>query len=61
VRPVFQAASCKPAFFCTTIHSFAQSFRQNLIDALLENFYLAHQIEPGSLKTLRLSFEGAAA
>jgi len=47
--------------FCTTIHSFAQSFRQNLIDALRQNFYLAHQIEPRSLRTLRLSFEDVAA
>jgi hypothetical protein len=49
------------ALFCTTMHRFAQSFDQNLIDVLERNFYRARQIEPGSLKTLRLSFEDAAA
>jgi hypothetical protein len=30
------------------------------VDAENQKFYLAPQIEPGSLRTLRLSFEGAA-
>src|SRR6266849_2925688 len=47
--------------FCTCVHTFAQSFRQNSIDCLKQNEYLARQIEPGSLRTLRVSFEGAAA
>ncbi len=47
--------------FCTCVHRFAQSLQQNSIDVVKENEYLARQIEPGSLRTLRVSFEGAAA
>jgi hypothetical protein len=46
--------------FCTSVHRFAQSFEQNLIDGANEKFYFAHQIEPGSLRTLRINLEGAA-
>jgi len=46
--------------FCTPVHRFAQVFDQNLIDAENEKDYLARQIEPGSLRTLRISLEGAA-
>ena len=47
--------------FCTAVHTFAQSLQQNSIDGLKQNEYRSRQIEPGSLKTLRVSFEGAAA
>jgi hypothetical protein len=46
--------------FCTSAHRFAQRFDQNLIDGTNEKHYLARQIEPGSLRTLRLSLQGAA-
>jgi hypothetical protein len=48
-------------FFCTIVHRFAQRFAPNLIDAENKKLYLAPQIEPGSLRTLRLSLQGAAA
>jgi hypothetical protein len=47
-------------FFPTPIHTFAQPFPPISIDAQNRIHYLPHQIEPGSLKTLRLSFERAA-
>jgi hypothetical protein len=31
-----------------------------LIDGANEKFYFAYQIEPGSLRTLRINLEGAA-
>ncbi|PYU48793.1 MAG: hypothetical protein DMG48_18880 [Acidobacteria bacterium] len=46
--------------FCTLVHRFAQVFDTNLIDDEKRNIYLAHQIEPGSLRTLRINLEGAA-
>jgi hypothetical protein len=42
------------------MHRFAQCFAQISIDGAIVKVYLAHQIEPGSLRTLRLSLEGAA-
>jgi hypothetical protein len=47
--------------FCTIVHRFAQRFDQNLIDAAKGKDYFAFQIEPGSLRTLRINLEGAAA
>jgi hypothetical protein len=47
-------------FFCTLIHKFAQIFPHNSIDALQHCDYLPRQIEPGSVRTLRLSSKGAA-
>jgi len=35
-------------------------FQQNLIDAEKGKDYFAFQIEPGSLRTLRINLEGAA-
>jgi hypothetical protein len=46
--------------FCTTVHRFAQWFKQNLIDGANRKNYFACQIEPGSLRTLRINLEGAA-
>jgi hypothetical protein len=46
--------------FCTIIHRFAQWFAQNLIDDGNGKDYLARQIEPGSLRTLRVNLDGAA-
>ena len=46
--------------FCTIVHSFAQCFIHISIDAANEKAYFAFQIEPGSVRTLRLSFQGAA-
>jgi hypothetical protein len=45
---------------CTVMHRNAQSWEQNLIDGEKRKDYLAPQIEPKSLRTLRLGFEGAA-
>src|SRR5258707_11312255 len=45
---------------CTSVHRFAQRFEQNLIDGANGNLYLARQIEPGSLRTLRINLRGAA-
>jgi len=42
------------------MHRFAQRFDQILIDGANGNHYLATQIEPGSLRTLRINLEGAA-
>jgi hypothetical protein len=47
--------------FCTLIHKFAQSFPLILIDGQNRCDYRARQIELKSLKTLRLSLEGASA
>ncbi len=41
------------AFFCTSIHKFAQTSPPISIDAPQRNEYLPRQIEPESLKTLR--------
>jgi hypothetical protein len=46
--------------FCTPFHRNAQSSDHNLIDGADGKHYLARQIEPGSLRTLRLGLEGAA-
>jgi hypothetical protein len=46
--------------FCTIVHRFAQVFDQNLIDGENEKDYFAFQIEPGSLRTLRINLEGAS-
>jgi len=46
--------------FCTIVHRFAQVFDQNLIDGENGKDYFAFQIEPGSLRTLRINLEGAA-
>jgi hypothetical protein len=46
--------------FCTPIHNFAQTFPHNSIDAAKHCDYLPRQIEPGSVRTLRLSSKGAA-
>ena len=45
------AQAGKSAFtsFCTTIHTFAQTFPPISIDAKIRFHYLPHQIEPGSL------------
>src|SRR5882757_7727257 len=51
----------QPPIFPTAVHTFAQTFPLNSIDAAKHNEYLPLQIEPKSLKTLRLSFESAAA
>jgi len=45
--------------FCTSVHRFAQSCEQNLIDGESGNYYFACQIEPGSFRTLRINLEGA--
>jgi len=50
-----------PRFFPTPIHKFAQRSSPISIDARKRQEYLPRQIEPKSLKTLRLSFESAAA
>jgi hypothetical protein len=47
--------------FCTIVHMFAQSFAGNLIDGKKDERYRAPQIEPGSLKTLRVNVRHAAA
>jgi len=49
------------AIFPTPVHTFAQASQQNSIDDVTRKEYLPLQIEPKSLKTLRLSFESAAA
>jgi hypothetical protein len=46
--------------FCTIVHRFAQVFDTNLIDGANGNIYFAFQIEPVSLRTLRINLEGAA-
>jgi hypothetical protein len=46
--------------FCTPVHRFAQEFRENSIDGAKGKYYFAFQIEPGSLRTLRINLEGAA-
>jgi hypothetical protein len=46
--------------FCTGVHRFAQVFARNLIDEEKGKDYFAFQIEPGSLRTLRINLEGAA-
>jgi hypothetical protein len=46
--------------FCTIVHRFAQVFETNLIDGENEKDYFPFQIEPGSLRTLRINLEGAA-
>jgi hypothetical protein len=46
--------------FCTPVHRFAQEFGANLIDGAKGKYYFASQIEPGSLRTLRINLEGAA-
>jgi hypothetical protein len=46
--------------FCTPVHRFAQEFGENLIDGAKGKYYFASQIEPGSLRTLRINLEGAA-
>jgi hypothetical protein len=46
--------------FCTPMHRFAQLSHPICIDAAHKNFYFAFQIEPGSLRTLRINLEGAA-
>jgi len=46
--------------FCTPVHRFAQRFDQDLIDGANGKHYLARQIEPGSLRTLRINLRGAA-
>src|SRR6267143_2248952 len=53
-----RVGSCRE--FCTIVHRFAQVFEQNLIDAVNRKIYFAFQIEPGSLRTLRINLEGAA-
>jgi hypothetical protein len=45
--------------FCTRVHRFAQEFDTNLIDGANGKYYFASQIEPGSLRTLRINLEGA--
>jgi hypothetical protein len=47
-------------FFCTPVHRNAQEFGENSIDGTKEKYYFASQIEPGSLRTLRINLEGAA-
>jgi hypothetical protein len=47
--------------FSSVMHSFPQVTLPISIDAPQFRDYLRVQIEPKSLKTLRLSFEGAAA
>jgi hypothetical protein len=47
--------------FPTTIHQFAQPHPLISIDARKRQEYRARQIEPRSLETLRLTFEGVAA
>jgi hypothetical protein len=46
--------------FCTCVHRFAQGCDQILIDEEKENHYCALQIEPGSLRTLRVNLDGGA-
>jgi hypothetical protein len=46
--------------FCTPVHRFAQEFAENSIDGAKGKYYFACQIEPGSLRTLRINLEGAA-
>ena len=46
--------------FCTIVHRFAQVFDTNLIDGANGKIYFAFQIEPVSLRTLRINLEGAA-
>jgi hypothetical protein len=41
------------------MHRFAQEFDANLIDGAERKYYFACQIEPGSLRTLRINLEGA--
>jgi hypothetical protein len=55
IGPFSDAGSEPP--FCTLVHIFAQRFLRNLIDARKHNHYLARQIEPGKLETLRISLE----
>jgi hypothetical protein len=43
------------------MHKFAQHYAPIFIDAQVKREYRARQIEPKSLETLRLSFEGGAA
>jgi hypothetical protein len=50
-----------PSRFSSVMHSFPQVALPISIDAPQLRDYLRVQIEPKSLKTLRLSFEGAAA
>jgi len=70
-KPVLQGSRCvllllsvylgdKGQEFCTSVHRFAQLCDQNLIDGADNYIYLAPQIEPGSLRTLRINLEGAA-
>jgi hypothetical protein len=53
--------SFRTPIFYTPVHTFAQTSRPISIDAAKHNEYLPSQIEPKSLKTLRLSFKSAAA
>jgi hypothetical protein len=53
-------SSARVKNFCTIVHRFAQRCTHILIDAENRKIYLAHQIEPGSLRTLRINLEGAA-
>jgi hypothetical protein len=46
--------------FCTCVHRFAQNCNQILIDGENGRDYFASQIEPGSLRTLRINLEGVA-
>ena len=57
---VFFAEPAQGANFAQAVHRFPQRFDQNLIDGASGNYYLARQIEPGSLRTLRLGLEDAA-
>src|SRR5260370_36044398 len=47
-------------YFAQAVHRFPQRFDQNLIDGASGDYYLARQIDPGSLRPLRLSLEDAA-
>src|SRR5258707_8469675 len=55
-----QEAPRSPKEFCTSLHRFAQVFSTNLIDGEKRKVYFAFQIEPGSLRTLRINLRGAA-
>jgi hypothetical protein len=60
-RDWYEDSSCEPGWkFCTCVHRFAQRFDENLIDGENGKDYFALQIEPGSLRTLRINLEGAA-
>jgi hypothetical protein len=58
--PIFLRLATLSFSLSTPVHNFAQIFPTNLIDAQQHKEYLPRQIEPGSVRTLRLSSKNAA-